>query len=201
MPQQKAYLVVHKLALFNDEWFNDYTLEVGVANPAALFATQAEAQTYVQTRTRELMRGKSFSDLELDQPEELALQHALKQPGTFDPALNKTLQSFLNDRNKALPGTLTDEQLDAILTVSHLKLFHILEAEIDDFNRTLAQSTLALTPERPFIGMEFWYDENHEEEPDYKPGEVIEETDDPAAERLNRVTALFGRKYATGIMI
>lgn len=193
----KAYLVVHKLALFNDEWYDDYTLELGAANPAALFQSRAEAEAYVQTQTRALMRGHSFDELELDGLEERALAQALAQSGTFDPELSQSLQAFLENRGQPLPQTLTDGQLDAFLKVSGLQMFHILETEVSDFDLALAQSALALTPERPFVGLEFEYDEENDD----ARSEVIEETDDSAAERLSRVTQLFGRKYATGIVI
>lgn len=197
----KAYLVVHKIALFNDEWYDDYTLEVGAANPAALFASRAEAESYVLTQTRELLRGHSFDDLALDEEEESALADGLDRAGTFDPQVAQALQQFLEDRGKPLPSTLTDAQLDLILAVSGVKMFHILAAEASEFDFALAQSLLALTPERPFVGLEFEYDEEHEEEPDYQPAELIEESDDPVVKRLNRVTALFGRRYADGIVV
>lgn len=196
-----AYLVVHKIALFNDEWYDDLTLQVNVANPADLFSTRAEAEAYVLTQTRELMRGHSFDDLEMNEDEEYALTEALALPGTFDPEVSRSLEMFLEKRSRPLPTSLTDAQLDAILTASGLEMFHILEAEASDFEVALAQSTLALTPERPFVGLEFNYDEEHEDDEDYRPEELIEDIDDPAAARLNRVTELFGRKYATGIMI
>lgn len=197
MTKQKAYLVVHKLALFNDEWYDDFTLEVGAANPAALFSSRAEAEAFVQTHTRELLRGHSFDELELDELEESALAEALKQSGTFDPALSRSLQAFLENRGNPLPQSLTDAQLDVVLAVSGIQMFHILETEASDFDVALAQSALSLTPERPFVGLEFEYDE----EDDDTRSEVIEASDDPATERLNRVTQLFGRKYATGILI
>lgn len=197
MSKQKAYLVVHKLALFNDEWYDDFTLEVGAANPAALFESRAEAEAFVQSHTRELMRGHSFDELELDELEEMALAEALERTGTFDPALSHSLQAFLDDRGKALPKTLTDGQLDAIVAVSGLQMFHILETEASDFEVRLAQSALALTPEHPFVALEFEYDEENDD----ARSEVVEESDDPAVQRLNRVTQLFGRSYATGIII
>ena len=197
MPKQHAYLVVHKLALYNDEWYDDFTLEVGAANPAALFASRAEAGAYIQNQTRGLMRGHSFDELELDEQEEYALAEALQRSGTFDPSLSHNLEQFLENRGKPLPHTLTDAQLDVILAVSGLQMFHILETEASDFDVALAQSALALTPDRPFVGLEFEYDEENDD----ARSEVIEESVDPAAERLNRVTQLFGRKYVTGIMI
>lgn len=194
---QKAYLVIHKMALYNDEWYDDFTLEVGAANPAALFATRAEAEAYLQAKTRELVRERSIGELELGELEEDALMTALEQPGTFDPVVRNSLESFLKSGDTLLPETLTDEQLDTILAVSGIQMLHILETETSDFDLALAQSMLALTPERPFVGMEFEYDEENDD----ARSEVVEESDDPAAQRLNRVTQLFGRKYATGIML
>lgn len=197
MPKQPAYLVVHKLALYNDEWYDDFTLEVGAANPAALFASVAEAEAYVQTQTRELLRGHSFDELELGELEEMALAEAVAQAGTFDPSLGRTLEQFLENRGQPLPKSLTDAQLDAFVQISGLQMFHILETETSDFDLALAQAVLALTPQRPFVGLEFEYDEDDDD----ARSEVIEETVDPAAERLNRVTQLFGRKYAAGIVV
>lgn len=194
MPQQQAFLVVHKMALFNDEWYDDFTLEVQGVNPAGLFTSRAEAEAAAHAWTRDKLRGSTFDDLEVDEDTDERLAELVGQPGDLDADLAKALPGFASRRHP-LPATLTDAQLDGFLQRTGLRMYHVIEADVDEFEVKLAQSLLALTPQRPNIDLEFQYDEDNDD----ARTEVIETSDDPAVERLNRITALFGRQYANGI--
>lgn len=193
MTPAPAYLVVHKLAQFTDEWYHDYTVTLEGVNPAGLYATREGAEFAILTLTRRAMRGATFDDLQLDEETDYRLAELLERPDTLDPVLRSSLPGFVS-RAKPLPANLSDVQLDTLIEQAGICLYHILETELDDGTRQVAQAALILTPQRPFIGLELCYEE--EDEDGEHPQQEIAESDDPAVARLNRVTQLFGRRYA-----
>lgn len=192
-----AYLLIHRLAQFNDEWYDDHTLSLDGVNPAGLYDTRAEAEAVARRLTIQAMRGASFDDLEVDEGADLALTALLDTPGRLDPAVREAYRGF-QSRQQPLPAWLTDQQLGNLLDVTGLTLFHIIDTQVPAFEVALAQSLLALTPGRPPIDLTFDYEDDAGTELDV-PRQVIENSDDPAVQRLNRVTQLFGRRYATGL--
>lgn len=192
-----AYLLVHKIALYNDEWYTDHTEHLIGVNPAGLYATRHEAQAAARAATRASLRGATFDDLELDEDTNLQLARLVARPGDLSPALSAALPDF-HARRAALPADLSDTDLDTLIDRTGLSAYHILESHSDTFDLTLAQAVLALTPQRPDVDVCFEHEDDDGRELD-PPRQVIEASADPAVQRLNRVTALFGRRYATGI--
>lgn len=191
----KAYLVVHKLALYNDVYYDDWTLEGTAANPTALLTSRAEAEGLVRRLTRQAVRDAgTLRDLRPNEATYLAVYDLQNIPGIEDPALLEMLRKA-NDWDWVIPETLTDAQLDSIIAALGLQVYYILETEADEFEITLAQSLLELTPERPRIYVYHDLDWPSAEADD-ELVERIDPSDDPAVQRLNRVTQLFGRRYA-----
>lgn len=200
MTPQKAYLVVQKLAIYNDVWYDDWTLDGEAANPTALLNSRAEAEALVRHLTREAMRGAVWSDLEPDEATLRAIERLPNESGTLDPVLAKSLHER-SSQGGDIPATLTDGELDSLIDVLGIQLYFILETEAQEFDIRLAQSLLELTPERPrvYVRRELEFVFNEDFDMDSKEQirvERIDPSDDPAVQRLNRVTALFGRKYA-----
>lgn len=164
-----AFLVVHAMALFNDEWFDDLTDVLEIANPAGLYRTRADADAAVRAWTRAAVRGASWNDLLLGEEGTAAL-HGHDGP-LPDP----------------LPASLTDLETDDLIERLQVQLFHVLETTLPHEEFLDAHRTLTGTPERPTAVP--GYDDHGEA--------VFPELDDPAAARLNRVTGLFGRRYGT----
>lgn len=197
----KAYLVVHKMALYNDIWYDDWTFAGEAANPTALLTSRAEAEALVQQLTRETVRGAAtLRDLEPDEATYKAVQNIQSIPGIEDPALIRMIRRA-NDWEWVLPDTLTNAQLDSLIAALGIQIYFILETEADEFDLRLAQSLLELTPERPRVyvyrDLELRFNDPDDlSNKDSISVERIDPSDDPAVERLNRVTALFGRKYA-----
>ena len=196
----KAYLIVHKLAIYNDVWYDDWTLQSEAANPTALLNSRAEAEALVRHLTRETMRGAMWSDLESDEATLRAIERLPNESGTLDPALAKTLhEGYIQGWH--IPATLTDGELDSLIELLGIQLYFILETEAQEFDIRLAQSLLELTPERPRVyvrrELEYVFDQDFDvDSKEQISVERIDPSDDPAVQRLNRVTALFGRKYA-----
>ncbi|MDV6374208.1 hypothetical protein [Deinococcus arenicola] len=193
MTARPAYLVVHKLARFGDEWYWDYTTDLGGVNPAGLYETREQAEAAILTLTRRAMRGATFDDLQLDEETDYRLAELLKQPDKLSPILRSSLPGFVS-RMKPLPTNLHDVQLDRLIEQAGICLYHILETELDDSRRQVAQAALLLTPQRPNVGLQIYYEEEDEDAEHLQ--QEIAESDDPAVARLNRVTQLFGRRYA-----
>ncbi len=193
MTTRPAYLVVHKLARFTDEWYQDYTTDLEGVNPAGLYKTRKQAEAAILILTRRAMRGADFDTLQLDEETDLRLAELLKQPESLDPLLRTVLPEFLR-RDKRLPPNLSNTQLDTLIERGGVQMFHILETELDEPRRQVAQAALLLTPQRPNVGLQIYYEE--EDEDAEQPQQEIAESDDPAVARLNRVTQLFGRRYA-----
>lgn len=156
------------MAMFNDEWYDDLTDVLDIANPAGIYATRAEAEAAVVGRTRATVRGAAWHELLLGQDGTDALVDMVPSPP--DP----------------LPASLTDEEVDDLVGRLHIQLFHVLEADLPATGLREAQAILSDTPERPAVVID--YDDD---------GEVMATApDDPVTARLNRVTQLFGRRYA-----
>lgn len=194
-----AYLLVHKLAQFNDEWYEDHTLDLQGVNPAGLYDSLEEAETAARVLTVRAMRGASFDDLEVSEEADLALEEWLGDPGPFEPQLLKALSGF-QSRQHPLPAWLSDAQLGELLDRTGLRLFHVIETLAPTAEVALAQSLLAQTPQRPEIDLSFEFEDDSGDDLD-EPRQVIDESDDPAVQRLNRVTGLFGRRYVTDLLL
>lgn len=194
-----AYLLIRRLAQFNDEWYMDHTLSLEGVNPAGLYASREEAGAAARRLSIQAMRGANFDDLEVDEDTDAALTALLDTPGRLDPALRAAYRGF-QSRQRPLPAWLTDEQLGDLLDRTGLTLFHIIDTRVPAFELALAQSLLALTPGRPPIDLTFDHEDDTGTELDV-PRQVIGDSDDPAVQRLNRVTRLFGRRYASGLPV
>lgn len=192
-----AYLLIHRLAQFNDEWYDDHTLTLDGVNPAGLYDSRDEAESAARRLTIQAMRGADFDDLEVDERAGLALTALLDTPGRFDPVVREAYRGF-QSRQRPLPSWLTDDQLGDLLELTGLTLFHVIDTQVPAFEIALAKSLLALTPGRPPIDLTLDHEDDAGTELDV-PRQVIEDSDDPAVQRLNRVTQLFGRRYATGL--
>ncbi|WP_139322643.1 hypothetical protein [Deinococcus marmoris] len=162
MTARPAYLVVHKLAQFTDEWYQDYTTDLEGVNPAGLYETQEQAEAAILTLTRRAMRGATFDDLQLDEETDYRLAELLKQPDKLSPILRSSLPGFVS-RMKPLLANLSDVQLDRLIEQAGICLYHILETELDEGTRQVAHAALILTPQRPFIGLELCYEEEDED--------------------------------------
>lgn len=183
---QTAYLVIHIFAWYNDEYYDDFTQDSSMAHPRGLFTSQAEAEAYVQQLTRDSLRGAQYHELQLDEDGSDAWFSLAEND---DPDLADVLTEF-RERPDALPGHLTDEQAEKIMKLLNPQLYHILEADLPASDVQHAQELLAATPHHPAYTPDSKA-ENPEENPDYGGNE--------AAERLDRVTQLFGRRYATDL--
>lgn len=174
MSQRPAYLIVPRIAFYNDEWYDDYTTVELIADPLELFANRAEADARAQELSRLYLRQTPADGLQLGEWYE--------QPK--DPSLKPLLDSMFN--REPLPTDLSDQQIDDLLRLSDLRPFYVLETETTLQEFAQAQIILETTPLHPEFSVA------------YKAGEDrVNYQGDEAAERLNRVTQLFGRKYAT----
>lgn len=191
---QTAYLVIHKLAVYNDEFYEDMTEEAEVANPAAIFTSFEEAETYVQAMTRNAMCGADLQELMLDEDGATALldtdaENPLDDEQLYIPQEARDILNRCLEKDERLPTNLTDEVADELIAYLNVELFYVIETKLTPQQFSTAQITLEGIQERP----PFWeyYDQEGNAYLDYGGNE--------AAERLDRVTQLFGRRYATDL--
>lgn len=181
MTRQPTYMIISRIAVYNDEYYFDMTGCEDIANPQGVFTDRAEAEAEAQRMGRQWLRTTSVQEMCLPSPEEV-------EGGSDDPEIEALLEGLWDYDD--LPAELTDAQLDELMRLV-LKPFHVIEAALTDEQRTEAQQILASTPERPAPQVH-WDEETGEPSPDYAGNET--------AERLDRVTQLFGRRYALELL-
>lgn len=114
--QQRAYLVIHKIAWYNDEFYIDFTDDSKFADPAGLFNTPAEAQAYARRLTRKAMPGAYWYDLLPDLDTLHSLDTLADQPNKY--GLKPNFQA-----GEVIPQNLTDGQLDELIDLIGVKIF------------------------------------------------------------------------------
>lgn len=177
-----AYLIIPRIAIYNDEWYDDYTESETIADPLRLLSDKAEAEAEAQRMAREYLRSTPVDELMLGETFE----------PSDDPELDDVLDDLFCQQIEALPADLTDAQIDEVLRLSDLKPFYVIEAQLSRADFAEAQALLDSTPEHPRSKVSY----------DPETGLPLDDISydypqNEAAERLNRVTQLFGRRYAT----
>lgn len=188
------YLIMRQIALFNDEFYDDLSLNYDVANPVSLFTTKEEALAEVRRITRKAIAGMEFWELGLGEhgaflayePEDLTPQQAKR----LGPKLIEVVKSLMGH---GMPTDLRDDELDALIDVLDINLYQVLEEELEPQQIMKAGGILQSETRRPDVGA--LIDGEETEDGEWSYNMIITENPDPAVDRLNRVTALFGRRY------
>jgi hypothetical protein len=205
-----AYLVIPMMSYYNDNWYEDYTLNWGAINPDKLFNDDSLAYQYMEQQTLTALHLDGVIADKITNCEQSGAYTTLKEADfegrtnllglTPSPSLSQWLD--LSSFREALPKQLSDAELLALSRLLDLRFFYIFETQMSATEFSAATSILNGTPERPEV----------EEEPicvailnhpylgplASRPMLSTLSPDEAAiAARLERVTQLFGKRYAT----